>query len=52
MCDPNSVKIDPSFKYNVIFGISGARSLFCALFISCFREGRNIARKRRGGISP
>lgn len=27
ICDANSIKIDSSFKYNVIFGASGAHSL-------------------------
>lgn len=50
ICDANSIKIGSSFKYGVIFGASGAHSLFCALFINCFGEEGNFAKKREGSL--
>lgn len=48
ICDAKSIKIDSSFKYNVLFGASGAHSLFCVLFINCFKGGGNFAKEKGG----
>lgn len=50
VCDAYSIKIDSSFKYDVIFE---AHSLFRALFINSFREEGNFVKKKeaKGGGS-
>lgn len=50
MCDANNMKIDSSFKYNVIFGASGAHSLVCVLIASEKKE--TLPGEGRGEISP
>lgn len=53
VCDAYSIKIDSSFKYDVIFEAPEAHSLFRASFINSFREERNFVKKKeaKGGGS-